>query len=106
MRLQESPHKEDIKAAIRKTGQTLESLSRKHGLAKDTVARSLNKPIPKANRAIASLIGCTLHDLWPSWYDEEGHRILNRVVSSRVSGKRPRANAKKASAVLHKEAQQ
>lgn len=73
-----TPHKEDIKAAVRKRGTTLAALSLKVGLEERTVARSLSRPIPSANRAVADFLGRPLHILWPLWYDQNGQRILNR----------------------------
>lgn len=68
-------HKEDIKAAVRKKGSTLQALSIQHGLQEKTVAGSLRVPMPRANRAIADFLGISLHQLWPAWYDQSGNRI-------------------------------
>lgn len=70
-----SPHKEDIKAEIRKRGETLISLARKKQLSRDAIALSLLKPLPRANKAIADLLGVSVHYLWPKWYDPDGKRI-------------------------------
>lgn len=78
MQLPRAPHKEDIKAAIFKTGITLVHLSMEHGLNRDTVANSLRFPIPAANRAIAERLGVSLNHLWPDWYDTQGKRISLR----------------------------
>jgi len=76
-------HAEDIKAAIRKTGITLEGLGRKTGVKGDTVRKSLYVPCPKGNRVIAAYLKQPVHWLWPEWYDRDGNRIpLNRAKPS------------------------
>lgn len=92
MGLRKRPHKEDIKAAIRKKGCTLKSVSLEAGLEETTVARSLLKPIPRANRAVADLLGRPLHILWPDWYDQQGKRIPHRnsPKPTPISGERHR----------------
>lgn len=77
--LAKAPHREDIKAAIRKKGSTLADISRKAGLNERTGANSLFRPIPRINRAIADFLGVTLHDLWPRWYDQNGERIKSQA---------------------------
>lgn len=68
-------HAEDIKAAIRKTGVTLSSLSLASGLCECACRAALRRPIPAANVAIAEYLGIPLCDLWPRWYDADGCRI-------------------------------
>ncbi|MGE4527979.1 MAG: transcriptional regulator [Rhodospirillaceae bacterium] len=68
-------HPEDIKAAVRKTGITLTALSLANGLAECTCRASLTRAVPAGNRAIAEHLGRKLSDLWPQWYDAEGHRL-------------------------------
>ncbi|WP_435640298.1 helix-turn-helix domain-containing protein [Micavibrio aeruginosavorus] len=70
-----APHKEDIKAAIRKSGSTLAAVSAEAGLSKAAGANALNRPVPRANQAIAEFLGKKLHELWPRWYDQNGERI-------------------------------
>lgn len=78
MTLPVSPHSEDIKAAIRKKGETLYSLARKNGLSKHAISVSLITPLPAAHRAVAAFLGVPVHELWPDWYDESGKRITKR----------------------------
>ena len=71
-------HKEDIKAAIRKSGTTLQTLSIENGFTPSILSQSLTYPIPEANKVIAAHLGRTLHELWPLWYDADGNVILRR----------------------------
>jgi len=59
-------HREDIKAAVRKTGLTLEGLSLKHGLAPHACSVALCGRHPPAEAAIAEHINVPLWDLWPA----------------------------------------
>lgn len=83
-----APHKEDIKAAIRKRGSTLASLSKGAVLSDAACANALNRPVPRANQAIAEFLGKTLHELWPRWYDQNGERIRS-VARSKPTRKHP-----------------
>lgn len=77
-------HREDIKAAIRKTGKTLNELSLEAGLSGGTVGVSLLKPIPSANAAVANFLGKSLHEIWPQWYDRHGNRIISSLSSQSI----------------------
>ncbi len=82
-------HREDIKAALRKNGTNLRVVSIKSGLNERAGSRSLIKPIPTANRAIAKSLGMTVHSLWPEWYDKRGQRIRKkRSSNTSTKGKR------------------
>ncbi len=75
-------HPEDIKAAIRKTGITVEDLSVRYGLAKSTVRTVfLFGDCPAGEEAIIAYFKIhypkvTPHDLWPDRYNENGVRII------------------------------
>jgi lambda repressor-like predicted transcriptional regulator len=90
-------HKEDIKAMIRKKAGSCRALARKSGLDSNAIAVSfsINSPIPKANRAIATCIGIPVWELWPEWYDKHGNRITRST--SKHSAKRPQRHSKKSS---------
>lgn len=70
-----APHKEDIKAAIRKKGETLQSLRRKNRLGYSALTICLDRPLPRANKVIAEFLELPLSHLWPKWYDADGKRI-------------------------------
>lgn len=76
--LTKAPHREDIKAAIRKRGSTLAIISTAAGLHRRSGSMALVVPMPTANRAIAEFLGLSLHELWPQWYDQNGERITLR----------------------------
>lgn len=61
-------HPEDIKAAVRKTGNTLSSLSKRAGLAPDTLRKTLVFKWPKGQKIIAAAIGVDPSTIWPSRY--------------------------------------
>ncbi|MEX0758759.1 MAG: helix-turn-helix domain-containing protein [Tistlia sp.] len=75
-------HPEDVKAAVRKTGITLEALGQSAGIPGATVRKCLYKPCPKGNRVIAAYLGRRLFDIWPEWYDRQGDRIRSRPGKS------------------------
>lgn len=73
--LPKAPHREEIKAAIRKKGETLQSLTRKHRLGYSSLTICMVRPLPRANRVIADFLGLPLNYLWPLWFDASGKRI-------------------------------
>lgn len=76
------PHREDIKAAIRKKGSNLWQLTRLNKPIADTALNiCLVRPLPRANRIIADFLGLPLNHLWPLWYDKYGKRIPLRSPS-------------------------
>lgn len=67
--------REDIKAAIRKTGITLNDLSRRHGYSVAAVRMTLKRPSPAVQAIIASHLGRKPQDIWPSRYDADGEPL-------------------------------
>lgn len=65
-------HPEDVKAAIRKTGISLEALGRAGGFSAGAVAIALRRPIPRVEALIARHLGLTPQQIWPSRYDDQG----------------------------------
>lgn len=74
-------HKEDIKAAIRKRGKTMNDLARESGLPVSTVRNALARPVLSGEVAIASFLGVPAHELWPERWSVEGRRIRPRYAS-------------------------
>jgi Ner family transcriptional regulator len=63
-------NKEDIKAAVWKTGTTMKGLALANGYrAVDSVNQALFRPYPKAERIIANAIGEKPETIWPSRYE-------------------------------------
>jgi Ner family transcriptional regulator len=65
-------HSEDIKAAIRKHGITLESLSEDNGLNKRACSLALIRPFWAAEMVIAEFLGVSPRQIWPQRYDPDG----------------------------------
>lgn len=65
-------HSEDIKAAIRKSGETLESLSEAWGFEKSAVSKALNVAWPEVQELIAAHLDTSPITIWPSRYDQYG----------------------------------
>lgn len=86
-------HKEDIKAAIRKKGETLYSLSKKAGLNEHAIAISFRQPIPAAHKAVSKFLGIPVQEIWPQWYDAQGNRKTSR--SSKYSPNHRTCRSKK-----------
>lgn len=63
-------HKEDIKAAIRKTGTTMKGLAIANGYRSvDACSQALHRPYPKVERIIAKAIGVPPETIWPTRYN-------------------------------------
>lgn len=84
-------HPEDIKAAVRKTGVSLDALGREHGYARGVTRTVLVKPNPKIQAIIAERIGVTPQQIWPSRYDPKTGEPLTGFFSTGVLRSRPAA---------------
>lgn len=71
-RTPQGPHREEIKAMIRKRGVALEALSRRFGYCPAAIGIALRKPWPRLQAQVAEYLGTTPHDLWPQWYAPDG----------------------------------
>ena len=58
-------HKEDIKAAIRKKGETMVSLAKKNDMPTANVRNALARPFPSGEKVISDFLEVPLHTLWP-----------------------------------------
>lgn len=68
-------HPEDIKAAVRKRGQTLAGIARRAGLNEAATRLALTLPRAGAEQAIADLLGIHPKIIWPSRYHSDGKRM-------------------------------
>lgn len=92
-----NPHREDIKAAIRKKGSNLWQLTKENRPIADTALTiCLVRPLPRANRIIAEFLGLPLNHLWPQWYDKNGKRIPKRSSLKHTSYRRQSRSKKSA----------
>lgn len=82
------PHREDIKAAIRKKGRTLRQLSLELGHDRTAVSVALKQPWPKVRKGIADLLGTTPETLWPADYHPDGTPKTARRHTGKPSRRR------------------
>ena len=82
--------REDVKAAIRKSGITMNELSRQHGYCDAAVRRVLQRPWPAIEAIVARHLGKQPWDIWPSRYDAAGVP-LRGVRSNKTDTNRPSA---------------
>lgn len=74
-------HPEDLKAAIRKTGRTLEGFSTELGYAPAAVGIAIRRRWHEVRVGIAELLGKPLQQLWPEDYHPDGTPKLHRPRS-------------------------
>lgn len=83
-------HPEEIKAAIRIRGRSLEQLSRDNNLAEGACRVAARRPHFKGEAAIAAFLQVPPRQIWPSRYTEDGVRIPgHRTRREPIGGKRP-----------------
>ncbi|WP_170181928.1 helix-turn-helix domain-containing protein [Phreatobacter stygius] len=70
-------HRQDIIAAVRKRGSSLQRLGKEHGFARDTFNKALTARFPNAHAIIAEFIGVERHELWPQWYGPDGQMLFS-----------------------------
>lgn len=73
-------HPEDIKAAIRKRGQTFEGLARRHHYSAAYLRQTLIQPMPKGEKIISDFLGIAPWRIWPDRYERNGQPKAGRVV--------------------------
>jgi Ner family transcriptional regulator len=76
-------HSEDVKAAIRKKGETLTSLSRRNGLCDSYLRVALIRPSRRAESIIANFIGEEPETIWPARYGTTATPKRRRARRSR-----------------------
>lgn len=74
-------HPEDLKAAIRKRGKTMEGLSAELGYAPCAVGLAIRRRWHEVRVGIAALLGKSLQQLWPEDYYPDGTPRLHRPRS-------------------------
>lgn len=88
-------HREDIKAAIRKRGVTLEELSQANGLPRNACSLALLQPNFGAELVIAEFLGRSPREIWPHRYDADGtyrhpksrtHHSRRQMAAERQNG--------------------
>ncbi|MCU8103487.1 helix-turn-helix domain-containing protein [Shewanella sp. SM101] len=76
-------HRQDILAEVRKTCGSLTHLARESGLASSTLYNALDRKWPKGELIIATAIGVTPNEIWPSRYVEEFSTSTNNDALQR-----------------------
>jgi Ner family transcriptional regulator len=76
-------HRADIVAAVHKRGTSLAQLARDNGLGDSTLRNALTYPRRPSNEIVASFLGCSLHELWPHWFDASGRLVITRRDAAR-----------------------
>lgn len=71
-------HREDIKAAVRKSGATLRSLALLEGYDAGAFTQALRRPWPAVEKIIADHLKRRPQDIWPSRYDSKGEPLSRR----------------------------
>jgi len=93
-------HLQDIKAALYKKGLTLKDISKKAGLTETAASKSLRFPCPNAHRIIAKVIGKSLHEIWPQWYDLNNRRIPGTPSRKQNTMKNAKSHCQKSNSDL------
>lgn len=70
--MKENLHRADVVAALHKQGRSLAELERANRMADGSLRSALTYPRTPSNKIIAKALGKTLHELWPTWFDEHG----------------------------------
>jgi Ner family transcriptional regulator len=65
-------HPEDVKAAVRKKGQTLSGLAKAHRLSESYLRGTLLRARPRGEQIIANFLGVAPREIWPDRYDSNG----------------------------------
>ena len=89
-------HPEDIKAKVRKSGETLTSLAAAVGLDPRSLSNVLVEPHIAAEQVLADFLNVAPHVIWPSRYDAAGERLSPQPAANYV--RRPRFQAAEARA--------
>jgi Ner family transcriptional regulator len=76
-------HPEDVKAAIRKRGETLSSLSLKNGFGESYLRNVLMRPLYDGEQIIARFLRVAAGEIWPDRYDQDGKSNYRRWAAQR-----------------------
>ena len=71
-------HPELIRAEIKMRGKTLTDVAREYKISPIVVSLPLKEPSLSGEKAIASFLGKSLHQLWPERWTKDGKRIRPR----------------------------
>jgi len=66
-------HPADVLAALKKRGQSLAGLSVANGYHPTAAGKALKQPWPALEQLLATALGMSASEIWPSRYDSEGN---------------------------------
>ncbi|MBN8533883.1 MAG: helix-turn-helix domain-containing protein [Rhizobiales bacterium] len=65
-------HPQEIIAAVRKKGSSLQRLGLEHGFSRITFNRAAKERFPRAHQLIAEFLGVPRQVIWPQFYHANG----------------------------------
>lgn len=65
-------HPQEIVAAVRMKGSSLQRLGLEHGFSRVTFNRAAKERFPRAHDVISSFIGVPRQEIWPQFYRADG----------------------------------
>ncbi len=71
-------HPADIVAAVHKRGERLNSLAEANGFNAYSMSKALRLCFPSCHDVLAAFIGVPRQEIWPQFYDADGHRLSAR----------------------------
>ena len=77
-------HPEDVKAAVRKRGHTLTSLSLAHHFSPAYLRAALRRPLYEGEQIIARFLGIAPYAIWPERYHRDGTSKIQRGASAPI----------------------
>ena len=78
-------HPELIKAQVRMRGTTLTQLAVDKGMHRTALIKACHKPLSRAEKIISDFLQVPLHELWPSRWTADGHRIRPRYAHKYIT---------------------
>jgi Ner family transcriptional regulator len=83
-------HREDIKAAVRKRGKSLEQLAIDNNLEPRATSSALRRPHSLAELVIAEFLGMSPRELWPQRFGQDGKYLHPNSETYHTRRRRPR----------------
>jgi Ner family transcriptional regulator len=80
-------HPEEIKAAVRIMGSTLDEISRQFELPEFACRTAIRRSHIRGEQAVAAFLSVSPHEIWPSRYYADGGRIKTGRQLRKPSGR-------------------
>lgn len=78
-------HPQEIIAAVRKKGSSLQRLGLEHGFSRITFNRAAKERFPRAHQVIADFLGVPRQKIWPQFYHSNGEPRSFRQVRAETA---------------------